>query len=136
MYFLDGRTVTGRAIVSDCSEDNVSNTSRLWHMRLGHVGKTAFQGLVKQGILKGAKIGKLGLCEHCILPKQTRVKFGTAVHCTQGTLDYVHTNVWGPTKVWVITFVDDFLRRVWVHTMQHKDEVLNVFLKWKKMIET
>ncbi|BBG99478.1 transposable element gene [Prunus dulcis] len=26
--------------------------------------------------------------------------------------------------------------RVWVYTMKHKDEVLKIFLKWKKMIET
>lgn len=69
--------------------------------------------------------------------KQTKVKFGTR------TLDYVHTNVWRPTKVaslgdkhWFISFVDDYLRRVWVYTMRNKDGVLDVFLVWKKMIET
>ena len=27
-----------------------------------------------------------------------RVKFGTAIHNTKGILDYIHTDVWGPTK--------------------------------------
>ncbi|RWR77058.1 Retrovirus-related Pol polyprotein from transposon TNT 1-94 [Cinnamomum micranthum f. kanehirae] len=73
----------------------------------------------------------------------TKVKFGTAIHRTQGILDYVHSDVLGPTKVaslggmhYFVTFVDDFSRRVWVYIMKHKDEVLNVFLNWKKMIET
>ena len=35
-----------------------------------------------------------------------------------------------------VTFIDDFSRRAWVYIMKHKDEVLNVFLKWNKMIET
>ena len=70
------------------------------------------------------------------------MKFGTAIHRTQGTLDYVHSDVWGPTRVaslggmhYFVTFIDDFSRRVWVYPMKHKDEVLNVFFKWKKMIK-
>ena len=129
--------------VSTSSKDDVSDTSRLWHMRLGHVSEKALQGLVKLGLLKGAKIGKLEFCEHCVLGKQTRIKFGTAIHRTKGILDYVHTDVWGPSKNaslggkhYYVSFIDDFSRRVWVYTMKHKDEVLEIFLMWKKMIVT
>ncbi|CAL9031518.1 unnamed protein product [Prunus brigantina] len=86
---------------------------------------------------------KLEFCEHCVLGKQTRVKFGTAIHHTKGILDYVHTDVWGPSKNaswggshYFVSFVDDFSRRIWVYTMKRKDEVLKIFPKWKKMIET
>ena len=143
LYFLDGHTVMERASACTSSSDDSSDTSRLWHMRLGHVGEKALQNLVKQEKLKGARSGKLDFCEHCVLGKQTRVKFGTAIHRTKGTLDYVHTDVWGPSqnaslggKHWFVTFIDDFSRYVWVYTMKHKDEVLGIFLKWKKMIET
>ena len=34
-----------------------------------------------------------------------------------------------------MSFVDDFSRRVWVYVMKHKDEVLEIFLKWKKLVE-
>ncbi|GMP51093.1 hypothetical protein CsSME_00017460 [Camellia sinensis var. sinensis] len=132
LYFLDGSTVTGRVAVSTSSEDDASDTSKLWHMRLGHVG-----------LLKGAKTGKLEFCKHCVLGKQTRIKFGTAIHRTKGILDYVHTDVWGPSKNaslggkhYFVSFIDDFSRRVWIYTMKHKDEVLDIFLTWKKMIET
>ena len=143
LYFLDGHTVTGKASICTSSNDGSSDGSMLWHMRLGHPGEKALQTLVKQGVLKGAKSGKIDFCEHCILCKQTRVKFGTAIHRTKGTLDYIHTDVWGPSqnatiggKHWFVTFIDDFSRYVWVYTMKHKDEVLNIFLNWKKMIET
>ena len=53
-------------------------------------------------------------------------------------LDYVHMDVWGPSKMkslggnhYFVTFVDDFSRRTWVYLMKHKDEVVGVFLKWK-----
>ena len=93
LYFLDGSTVTGRAAVSSSSEEKANNSSRLWHMRLGHVGEKALQGLMKQGLLKGAKTGKFDFCEHCVMGKQTRVKFGIAIHRTKGSLDYIHTDV-------------------------------------------
>ncbi|KAH9751460.1 hypothetical protein KPL71_014309 [Citrus sinensis] len=75
--------------------------------------------------------------------KKTRVKFGTANHNTREILEYVHSDVWGPTKTasiggshYFVTFVDDFSRRVWVYTMRAKDEVLEIFVKWKKLVET
>ncbi|GJT56454.1 retrovirus-related pol polyprotein from transposon TNT 1-94 [Tanacetum coccineum] len=94
-------------------------------------------------VTDGLSSCKLDLCEHCINGKTTRVKFRTAIHKTQGILDYVHSDVWGPSKTrslggrhYYVTFVDDFSRRVWVYTLKTKDEVLGVFIKWKKMMET
>ncbi|KAI9170365.1 hypothetical protein LWI28_026845 [Acer negundo] len=66
LYFLDGYTVTGRAAVSSNSDDEASDTSRLCHMRLGHVGEKALQGLVKQSLLKGAKTEALMYASHIV----------------------------------------------------------------------
>ena len=94
-------------------------------------------------LLKGTKTCKLNFCEHCVVGKKTRVKFGTANHDTREILEYVHSDVWGPTKTasiggshYFVIFVDDFSRRVWVYTMRAKDEVLEIFVKWKKLVET
>ncbi|KAH9750986.1 hypothetical protein KPL71_014098 [Citrus sinensis] len=50
--------------------------------------------------------------------KKTRVKFGIANHDTREILEYVHSDVWEPTKTasiggshYFVTFVDDFSRR-------------------------
>jgi len=74
--------------------------------------------------LKGAGTCKLKFCEHCVIGKKTKVKFGTSTHCTKEILDYVHTDVWGPTKTasiegnhYFVTFIDDYSRRCWVYTM-------------------
>ena len=142
LYYYHGSTITG-IVAAASSDDREIEATRLWHRRLGHAGEKSLNILVKQGLLKGVRACKLDFCEHCVKGKQTRVKFGTAIHDTKGILDYVHSDVWGPSKTaslggkhYFVTFVDDFSRRVWVYTMKTKDEVLKVFLTWKKMIET
>jgi len=51
-------------------------------------------------------------------------------------------DVWGPTKRaslgghrFFVLSVDEFFRRNWVYTLRHKGEVLEVFVKWKKLME-
>ncbi len=75
--------------------------------------------LSKQGLLGGQKIVKLDFCEDCVFGKQRRVKFKIVVHRTKGTLDYVHSDLWGPSRVvskggsrYMLTFIDDFSRKV------------------------
>ena len=141
LYLYQGSTVAG--ITTAVPEaDKVAEMSRLCHMRLGHAGEKSLQTLAMQGLLKGAKTCKLDFCEQCVLGKQKRVKFGTAIHNTEGILDYIHTDIWGPAKTtslggkhYFVTFVDDFSRRVWVYTLKSKDEVFETFLVWKKMVE-
>ena len=141
LYLYQGSTAieTAAAVLE---ADKVAEMSRLWHMRLGHAGEKSLQTLATQGLLKGAKTCKLDFCEQCVLGKQKRVKFGTVIHNTEGILDYIHTDVWGPTKTaslggkhYFVTFIDDFSRRVWVYTMKSKYEVFETFLVWKKMVE-
>ena len=43
------------------------------------------------------------------------MQFKTATHKTEGFLDYVHTNVWGPVRVaslginmYFVSFIDDY----------------------------
>ena len=111
-------------------------------MRFGHTSEKSLQALTKQGLLKGARTCKLEFCEHCIIGKKTKVKFGTATYCTKGILDYVHTDVYGPTKTesirdnhYFVTFIDHYSRRCRVNTMKHKGKVLKLFVEWKKNME-
>ncbi|KAJ9536451.1 hypothetical protein OSB04_un000359 [Centaurea solstitialis] len=168
LYVLQGQTIIGAAAMvseaADCDKVVDFDASKLWHLRLGHAGENALQGLAKQGLLKGVKNGKIDFCEQCVFGKQTKVKFGTTTHQTNGIIDYVHSDVWGPTRTaskggkhYFVSFIDDaviiiyknitktciilvlsidnYSRRYWVYTMKHKYEVLSVFLTWKNMIE-
>jgi len=48
--------------------------------------------------LNGAKTCKLELCEHCVISKKTKVKFGTTIHHTKEIVYYVHIDIWASTK--------------------------------------
>ncbi|KAH9782773.1 retrovirus-related pol polyprotein from transposon TNT 1-94-like protein [Citrus sinensis] len=113
LYYLKGGTTDEANVVKAHSD-----TTKLWHVRLGHVGEKSLQTLMRHGLLKGTKTCKLNFCEHCVVGKKTRVKFGTANHDTREILEFVHSDVWGPTKTasiggshYFVIFVDDFSRR-------------------------
>ena len=90
--------------------------------------------LSKRGLLCGQKTGKLDFCEHCVYGKECRVKFSTAVHRTKGTVDYIHSDLLGPSPVvskggaqYLLTFIDDYSRKVWVYFLKRKSDVFVTF---------
>lgn len=98
--------------------------------------------LHKQGPFGKDQISKLEFCEHCVRGKQTRVKFQNALHRTKNTLDYVHSDVWGPSKTlthcgsrYFISFIHDYSRRLCLYAMKHKNEALKKFGDWKALVE-
>ena len=57
--------------------------------------------------------------ERCVLDKKTKVKFGTVALRSEGLLDCVHIDIWGPTKIaslvghrYFVAFVDNYLGAV------------------------
>src|ERR1044072_5004268 len=111
-------------------------------MRLGHLSEKGMKELHKRDLLPAVKSCTIGLCKYRILGKQCRVSFKTEKHTTEGILDYVHSDVWGPTKEssiggsrYFVTFVDDCSKKVWVYFMQHKSEVFAKFRMWKAEVE-
>ncbi|KAK3034900.1 hypothetical protein RJ639_033263 [Escallonia herrerae] len=84
----------------------------------GHMSERSMDVLSKQGLLGSKKTGRLDFSEHCVFGKQCRVKFSQAVHTTKGTVDYIHSDLWGPSTVpskgggrYMLTFIDDFSRK-------------------------
>lgn len=50
-------------------------------------------------MLLGDEIQNIDLCESCVLMKSHKVKFRKGIHTSKGVLDYVHSNLWRPTRV-------------------------------------
>jgi len=65
-------------------------------MRLRHTREKSLQALVKKGSLEGASTHNLKFGGHGVLDKKTKVKFGTTR--SEGLLDCVRVNIWGPTN--------------------------------------
>ncbi|KAG8481085.1 hypothetical protein CXB51_025838 [Gossypium anomalum] len=93
-----GSTVTGDAAVasSSLSDDDIT---KLWHMHLGDMSENGMVELNKIGLLDGQGICKLNFCEHCVFRKQKRVRFTRGIHNTKGMLEYIHSDLWRPSRV-------------------------------------
>jgi hypothetical protein len=37
-------------------------------------------------------------CEQCVFGRHKKVKFNTVIHESKGILDYVHVDLWGPSR--------------------------------------
>ncbi|KAG8474612.1 hypothetical protein CXB51_031249 [Gossypium anomalum] len=117
LYVLQGSTVTGDAAVasSSLSDDDIT---KIWHMCLEHMSENGMVELSKRGILDGKGICKLNFCEHCVLGKKKRVRFTRGIHNTKEMLGYIHSDLYGPSRVpsrgganYMLTFIDDFSKK-------------------------
>ncbi|GKD93654.1 retrovirus-related pol polyprotein from transposon TNT 1-94, partial [Tanacetum coccineum] len=101
-----------------------------------------WQVLEKQGLFGKKSIGKLDFCENYVLGKSHRVSFGVGRHTTQGVIDYVHSDLWGPSQVeslgdkrYFLSIVDDYSRRLWVYIPIFKHEAFRKFKEWNQLVE-
>ncbi|GKA40987.1 retrovirus-related pol polyprotein from transposon TNT 1-94 [Tanacetum coccineum] len=137
VYSLDGWAESGEASVGIQEKESLA---QVWHKCLGHISEAGLHELEKREVLGNKGLGKLEFCENCVLGKSTRVSFGRGQHMTKGVIDYVHADLWGPSRVesmsgcrYFLSIVDDYSRRVWVHFLRHKNEAFNKFKEWKQL---
>nr|GEY13263.1 copia LTR rider [Tanacetum cinerariifolium] len=139
VYSLDGHAVAGEL---NASVEEKDSHVQVWHKRLGHISEAGLQVLEKQGLFGKKSLGKLNFCENCILGMSYRVSFGVGRHITQGVIDYVHSDLWGPSQVeslggkrYFLSIVDDYSKRVWVYLLRFKHEAFEKFKEWKQLVE-
>jgi hypothetical protein len=136
LYVLSGDTIIGTVAVSfaaTVTSENCSD-SKLWHMRLGHMSQLGLAELGKRGLPKGYNNNELVFCEHCIFGKHKWVNFSTAIHTTKDILDYVHADLWGPSRKhslggcrYMLTINDDYSRRAFPYFLKHKFDAFDAF---------
>ena len=133
IFQLEGRTELDYA---STVFENDSNSIRLWHPRLGCMSERGLKILSDRKLLPSLKYSKLDFCKHCLFGKQSKQKFKTGNHTSKGILDYIHSDVWGPSPTtsyggssYFVSFIDDFSRKVWVYMLKKKSNVFTVF-KW------
>ena len=111
-----------------------------------HVTRTyKWEGVVelnKWDLLCGYKRGKLDFCEYRVYDKQCRVKFSMTIQCTKDIVDYFYFDLWGPSLImlkggaqYLLTFVNDYFRKVWVYFLKKRSNVFVTFKQWKAMIK-
>ncbi|GKC96465.1 retrovirus-related pol polyprotein from transposon TNT 1-94 [Tanacetum coccineum] len=100
------------------SVEEKDNLAQVWHKRLGHISEVGLQVLEKKGLFGKKSLGKLDFYENYVLGKSHRVSFGVGRHTTQGVIDYVLSDLWGPSQVeslggkrYFLSIVNDYSRR-------------------------
>ena len=124
LYVLQGTTITRDVSVS--TSQNLNKTL-MWQIRLGHMSEKGMKILERQGVLGDNKLDPIEFCEVCVLGKSSRTSLKNAVHKTKGTLDYIHSDLWGLAQTtslggakYFISFIDEYSRMVWVYLLKGK----------------
>ena len=70
--------------------------------------------------------------------------FKATIHKSKDVLEYVHLDLWGPTRVsthsgnrYFLSLIDDYFRKVLLYLLKTKDEhtVLTKVKEWKTLVE-
>jgi transposase InsO family protein len=139
LFMLEGRTDSDHVTVVS---ENENDFVRLWNQRLDHMIERGLKVLSDRKLLPSLKSLKLDFCKHCIYGKQNRQRFKTGRHTSEGILDYIHSDVWGPSPTisyggssYFVTFIDDFSRKVWIYMLKRKADVFVVFKQFRDLVE-
>lgn len=139
VYCLN-ETVGNMSMISKNEE-----TAMLWHRRLGHIGQ---QNLLKMknGLVDGVVFNDNGNeiknCVTCCESKQTRLPFDERKRETTDILQLIHSDVMGPMETqslggakYIVSFVDDYSKKVYVYFIRGKDEVFGKFKEFRALVE-
>ena len=129
----------------ECAMVAKTDIADLWHQRLGH---TCYSNLNKMqskrmvvGLPKFRTYAKR--CESCILSKHSCNAFPKESESrAKGRLELIHSDVCGPMQNasmsgsrYVLTFIDDATRMIWVYFSKEKSEVFGTFKRFKQLVE-
>lgn len=123
------------------SEDN----THLWHCRYGHLSFKGLKTLQHKEMVKGLPVMKMPskLCTDCMIGKQHRKSIPKkSLWRATHKLQLVHSDLCGPItpasssgKRYLITFIDDYSRKVWVSFLSEKSHALEAFKIFKSSVE-
>ena len=91
--------------------------------------------LDRKGYLEKDEVGKIEFCEGCAMGKAHKQKFMKVKHTMKAVLEYIHFDLWGsPSTIsslsgaqYILTFTDDYSKKVWIYFLKAKSEVFNCF---------
>lgn len=134
-----------RVTKENCYLAKRESSANEWHSKLGHL---CYKHMCKlrsggaQGVNFTDDNGSIKNCETCAKAKLARAPFKNATTETKQILELIHTDVNGPMEVesiggsrFVVTFIDDFTRKVFIYLIRHKSDVFERFLEFKNFIE-
>ncbi|CAN1852261.1 Retrovirus-related Pol polyprotein from transposon TNT 1-94 [Linum perenne] len=123
-----------------------NETTYLWHARLGHVSYHKLKLMMNKFTLRG--LPQLEVCEDVVCPgfqygKAHQLPYEDSKFRAKVPLELIHSDVFGPIRQgsrsgykYMITFIDDYSRYVWLDFMKEKSEALEKFKLFKEKAKT
>ncbi|KAK9209952.1 hypothetical protein WN944_002321 [Citrus x changshan-huyou] len=120
LFMLKGETLQE---ADACVTSNGEESTKIWHLKLGHMSEQGLKILSKQKLIPRLKSVSLPFCEHCVT-------------------NLIHFDVWespdmfiGGGAKYMVTFIDDYSRRCWVYPIKKNSDVFPVFKEYKARVE-
>lgn len=138
------RTTSGMCMVAE-NHANRNASAITWHRRLGHMNVQSMRKM-RDGVVNGVMFKDddqaVKQCETCALAKQSRLPFGKSKSQSKKLLELIHSDVMGPLETqsighakYLLTFIDDFSRKVFVYFIKNKHQVFDTFIEFKALVE-
>lgn len=115
---------------------------RIWHERLGHPSMGSIRELAKKQIISVDDAEELPPCQDCIRGKAKKLLYPTGKHNSTSPLEYVHSDLWGPTSEntigggnYYMFLIDDFSRKTWIYILKAKSEAFGKLKEWCNEVE-
>ncbi|KAJ9556278.1 hypothetical protein OSB04_010892 [Centaurea solstitialis] len=122
-----------------------NETADLWHARLGHVGYHKLKVIMEKSMLNGLPqldVKTDVVCAGCQYGKAHQLPYKESKFRAKKPLELVHSDVFGPIKQtsisgmrYMVMFIDDYLRYVWVFFMKEKSDTFSKFKEFKTTVE-
>ena len=123
-----------------------NETSDLWHARLGHVNYHKLKMMMNKSSLRGLPqldVHTDIVCAGCQYGKAHQLPYEDSTFRAKEPLQLIHSDVFGKVKQssvtgmhYMVTFIDDYSRYVWVYFMKEKSEALVKFKEFKLLAES
>ena len=128
-----------------CAVSQPKDTPEIWHARLGHLNYGDMFHMLHNGDVIGPNLKRTSQqikCDICIEGKMTSTPFKRRENISKKPLELVHTDLCGPMRTqsvggarYFLTFIDDYSRWCHVYFLRTKDQVTNVFVEYKNLVE-
>jgi hypothetical protein len=122
-----------------------NETADLWHLRLSHISYSKLAVMMKKSMFKGLpqlEVRTDTVCAGCQYGKAHQLPYEESKFKAKKPLELVHSDVFGPVKQasisgmrYMVTFIDDFSRYVWVYFQKEKSETFSKFQEFKSAAE-
>ena len=137
--------VQAQVSILTCFKTTSESPADLWHRRYGHLHFKGLSTLSCKKMVNGLPhlSESSAVCTICMIGKQHReiIPRKSMWRATQ-KLQLIHADICGPItpesnshKRYILTFTDDYSRKLWTYFLNLKSETLAMFKKFKSLVE-